>query len=88
MPINSGNLQPDDTPGFMSTSSSPWGQALPVKRHKKSLAPNFTPFQQEVARTDSAPLYQRVWDVWPGGSHPMVIRDSLLTFHSISSFPS
>ena len=26
--------------------------------------------------------------VWPLGSHPMVIRDSLLTFHSIPSFPS
>jgi hypothetical protein len=26
--------------------------------------------------------------VWPVGSHPMVIRDSLLTFHSIPSFPS
>jgi hypothetical protein len=26
--------------------------------------------------------------VWPVGSHPMAIRDSLLTFHSIPSFPS
>jgi hypothetical protein len=88
MPINSGNVQPDDAPGFMTTSSSPWGPAVPVKWPKTSLAPNFTPFQQEVARTNSAPLYQRVWDVWPVGSHPMAIRDSLLTFHSIPSFPS
>jgi hypothetical protein len=76
MPINLGNVQPDNAPGFMTTSSSPWGQAVPVKWPKTSLAPNFAPFQQEVARTDSVPLYQRVWDVWPLGSHPMVIRDS------------
>jgi hypothetical protein len=31
MPINSGNVQPDDAPGFMTTSSSPWGPAVPVK---------------------------------------------------------
>jgi hypothetical protein len=64
----------------MTTSSSPWGLATPVKWPKTSLAPNFTPFQQEVARTNSVPLYQRVWDVWLVGSHPMVIRDSPLDF--------
>jgi hypothetical protein len=88
MPINSGDVQPDDVPRFMTTSSSPRGLAVPVKWPKTSLAPNFTPFQQEVARTNSVPLYQRVWDVWLVGRHPMAIKDSLLTFHSIPSFPS
>jgi hypothetical protein len=72
----------------MTTSSSPWGPAALVKWIKTCLTPNFASFQQEVTRTDSWPLYQRVWDIWLVGSHPMGIRDVLLDFplHALLPF--
>jgi hypothetical protein len=54
----------------MTTSPSPWRPAALVKQPKTSLAPNFAPFQKEVARTNSAPLTPKSLGCLAGGQPP------------------